>query len=158
VPDPLDSTRNILAGKYRVDGFEVQATGRITPDWQITAGYGFQDAEVVSSPRAGETGNPLANTPRHTFSLSTTYALPAWKTQIGGGVNYVSSRNTSTVPAGDGILTKVDGYATVDLMAKYDLTDKIDLQVNLINVADEFYIDQLHPNHLVPGIGRTVLF
>ena len=36
-------------------------------------------------------------------------------------------------------------------MAKYPLTDRLDLQLNVYNLTDEYYYDQIHPAHIVPG-------
>jgi catecholate siderophore receptor len=40
-------------------------------------------------------------------------------------------------------------------MAKYPLTERIDLRANVYNLADNYYIDQVHPAHLVPGAARS---
>jgi catecholate siderophore receptor len=156
VPDPNNPLLNVLGGKQRVDGFEIEATGRLTEHWQVFSGYAYMDGSVIDT--AGATtgvqpGAPLQNTPKHTLHVWTTYDLP-WRTQVGAGVNYVSSRvaRNSTVP-----YSVVPDYWTVDAMAKYHLTDKIDIQLNIINLTDERYIDQIHPAHIVPGAGRTVL-
>jgi catecholate siderophore receptor len=157
-PSAIDPTIDVLSGHQRVSGFEIQAVGRITEAWQVTAGYANMSGTVLSSPNPLEVGNSLSNTPRHTFSLWTTYEMP-WNTQVGGGMSYVSSRTTSTTPnATNGLMQRVDGYMTFDLMAKYHLTEHVDLQANLINLTDKYYLDQLHPSHIVPGPGRTALF
>jgi hypothetical protein len=33
----------------------------------------------------------------------------------------------------------------------------VDLQVNVYNLANRYYYDQLHPNHIVLGAGRSAL-
>jgi catecholate siderophore receptor len=43
-------------------------------------------------------------------------------------------------------------------MAKYPLNDKVALQLNIYNLTDNKYYDQLHPAHVVPGAGTTALF
>jgi catecholate siderophore receptor len=45
----------------------------------------------------------------------------------------------------------------VDAMVKYRVTDNIELQLNVYNIADHFYYDQVHPGHVVPGAGRSAL-
>jgi hypothetical protein len=32
------------------------------------------------------------------------------------------------------------------------------LKLNLTNFTDEYYLDQLHPFHVVPGPGLTAIF
>jgi catecholate siderophore receptor len=35
------------AGKTRVQGFELSASGKLTDKWQVFAGYAFMDSEQV---------------------------------------------------------------------------------------------------------------
>ena len=37
------------------------------------------------------------------------------------------------------------------------LNEHIDLQLNVSNIFNTFYYDQVHPSHMVPGAGRTAL-
>ena len=162
-PNPLNSLVNILAGNATADGGEIQVAGKITDPWQVIAGYGYTYAVINKSPVTGPTsdlGRRLANVPAHTASLWTTYDLP-FKLQIGGGLNVVSSRyasNTPTTVGGVAFFKEAGGYWTLGAMAKYPLTDAVSLQVNFSNLLNQRFYDQLHPSHVVPGAGRTVLF
>jgi catecholate siderophore receptor len=156
--DPNNALLQILAGNAKVDGFEFEAAGHLTEKWQIYAGYAYMFSEITSSPQ-NDIGHRLANVPMHTGNLWTTYDLPG-NFQIGGGANYVSSRFASTTPTtAGGVLfwKEVPGYYTFSAMAKYHLTEKVDIQLNVDNIADKFYYDQIHPSHVVPGAGRTAL-
>jgi catecholate siderophore receptor len=116
-------------------------------------------SEITSS-RQNDVGNRLANVPMHTANLWTTYRQP-WDIEVGGGVNYVSSRYASSTPTAVGgvnFLRKAPGYATLDAMAKYEVNEQIALQLNIYNIADTFYYDGIHPSHVIPGAGRTALF
>jgi catecholate siderophore receptor len=42
-------------------------------------------------------------------------------------------------------------------MAKYSVGAHLMLQLNVSNLTDKNYFDQLHPFHVVPGPGRTAL-
>ena len=42
-------------------------------------------------------------------------------------------------------------------MAKRALGPRVDLQLNVNNLTNEYYFDQMHPAHIVPGPGRTAL-
>ena len=42
-------------------------------------------------------------------------------------------------------------------MTCYTLTDNLALQVNVFNVANRNYIDEIHPAHIVPGAGTSGL-
>jgi catecholate siderophore receptor len=42
-------------------------------------------------------------------------------------------------------------------MAKHRLTEHVDLQINVNNIANRCYYDELHPAHIVLGPGRSAL-
>ena len=44
------------------------------------------------------------------------------------------------------------------MTAAYRPIKPLELRMNIINVADTVYFDQVHPSHVVPGAGRTFLF
>jgi catecholate siderophore receptor len=156
VPDPTNTTLNTLDGEQRVQGFEVEGVGRITDAWQVFTGYNYMIGKVIKSSTAAiaaPVGAPLTNTPRHTATLWSTYDLDRnW--QVGAGMNYVSQR----VARNTGIVERAPGYTTFDAMAKYRLTETVDFQLNVYNLTDKYYWDLLHPAHVVPGAGRTILF
>jgi len=143
-----------LTGNVRVNGFEASAAGRIRPNWQVIAGYAYLDAKIVqSSPLDGTMGMTLANTPRNSASLWTTYNLTRmW--EIGGGSTFMSTRyanNQNTVA--------VPNYVRLDATLAYH-EKKYDLRLNLLNLANRFNYDALIPSdggRSVPGIGRTAL-
>jgi catecholate siderophore receptor len=156
--DPNNALLQILAGNAKVDGFELEAAGHLAEKWQVYAGYAYMYSAITKSPN-NDIGHRLANVPMHTGNLWTTYDLPA-NFQIGGGANYVSSRFASTTPtSAGGVLfwKEVPGYYTFNAMVKYNVTEKVDIQLNVYNIADKFYYDQIHPAHVVPGAGRTAL-
>ena len=159
-PDPTNALLNVLAGQQRVEGVQVAGSGAITSRWHILSSYAFLDSRVVSSqyyPLA--VGQPLANVPKHTFNVWTTYNLPhRW--QVGAGGDYVSSRTaSSTVPFDPttGLLKQVPGYWLVNAMASKAISRRLALQANINNIANAYYYDQLHPAHIVLGPGRSVL-
>ncbi len=157
--NPADPTTDILAGNYRVLGFEFGVTGHITDRWQVFGGYSYNDAEVTSSPNPNEVGHTPPNAPRHTFSAFTEYKLPWYKIEVGGGVNWVSSRTASSTPvAGTQIIERAPGYTIGQLFAKAPINDHLTAQVNITNISNEYYYDGLHPGHIIVGSGRAALF
>jgi catecholate siderophore receptor len=153
VPDPNNAGFNMLAGVQRVDGFDVGVVGHLTEVWQINLGYSFLDGKVVeSAPGAAPVGSPLPQTPKNSFSIFTEYNLGGGF-EIGGGGTMVSSRLAqNTAP-----LKSVPGYWTFDIMGKYDISEKMSLQLNVNNIFDKYYFEGLHPWHIIPGAGRTAL-
>lgn len=155
VPDPANTQFNILAGTQRVDGFEIEVAGQITRQWQVSGGYTYLNGKTIQTVPGGPPLNsPLFNAPESSVALWTSYQLPH-RVQIGGGLNYLTRRYASVTTAP---FTYAPGYTTGDLMVKWQATDHIRLQVNVNNVADAYYFDQIHPFHIIPGEGRTALF
>lgn len=147
-------TVQVLNGLRRVDGFELGVAGHLTSKWQVFGGYTYQTSEIVKTFTAANKGNALASTPKHTVSLWSTYELP-WNLKVGGGVQYVADRYWS-----DANLGKIPNYAVFDAMAAYAIRPGVELQVNLYNLTDKFYIERVHAGggHAVAGAGRTALF
>jgi catecholate siderophore receptor len=52
---------------------------------------------------------------------------------------------------------QVPGYWVFNAMLKRPITDKLELQANVYNLLNRFYIDQPHPSHLIPGAGLSAL-
>jgi catecholate siderophore receptor len=157
-PDPANPLLNVLAGDQRVDGIQFEARGHAGRRVDFSLGYALLDSEVVSSEfYRNSIGIPLANVPRNTFTFWTSYQLPAhWNAGIGG--NYVSSRTASSTAPWDpttGLIKEVPGYWVFNTMAQHPLAEHIDFQINLFNIADRYYYDQLHPGHIVLGPGRS---
>lgn len=157
--DPTNSLLTVLSGKQRAKGFEFQTAGRFADRWSFILGYAYVDSEVVESrffPKA--VGSVLANVPKNNFTFSTTYQLP-WRITAGANGQYLSRRTaSSTVPIDPitGFVKEVPGYFTMNLMASRPISDRLSVQVNVYNIADKFYIDQVSSGRLVPGQGRSV--
>jgi catecholate siderophore receptor len=159
-PDPTNALLNVLAGTDRVNGAQIDVRARLTSRWDLLASYANLDGKVISSNYyPASIGAQLANVPRNTFNFWSTYHLPGhWETGVGG--NYVSSRTaSSTVPLDPttGLVKEVPGYWVFNAMAKHQLTEHVDLQVNVNNIANRYYYDELHPAHIVLGPGRSAL-
>ncbi|MGH9345360.1 MAG: TonB-dependent receptor domain-containing protein [Terriglobia bacterium] len=99
----------------------------------------------------------LANVPRNTLSFWSTYKLPR-RIEAGGGGEFVGSRAASSTAPTDpttGLVKEVPGYWEFNAMAKYPLTERLSLQLNVYNLADKYYYDEIHPGHIIPGAGRS---
>ena len=148
----VSATEYALSGDVRVRGGEVGLVGHITDAWQVFAGYTRLNARIVRA-LDGTQGNVPANTPQDSASLWSSYRIDEqW--EIGGGATYLSQRfaaNTNVVSVG--------GYTRWDAMVAWHLA-KVDLRLNLLNLADKQYFDALIPSdggRSIPGIGRTLL-
>ncbi|MBT9488289.1 MAG: TonB-dependent receptor [Rubrivivax sp.] len=154
--DTVDETNYILSGQRHAAGIELDFAGRITPEWELFAAYSWiPDAEVDKGARNGTTlvqgetvGQRPAMTPVHSGTVWTTYRLtPRWR--VGGGIN----ARGGVKP----LLTNFHApkFVTADLMAEYDAGPAV-FKLNVINLADKLYADQLYRGHWVPGQERTV--
>jgi catecholate siderophore receptor len=151
--------------KYYIQGFEVLAAGDITREWKLYAGYTYLQNKITAAPSAGADenfvkGQKLGNTPKHAFTLFTTYDLTSQFT-VGGGAQR-QSRVTSGVDTNpnDNVYTvSVDGYTVWDLYAAYKFNKQTQLRLNLLNVTDERYISQLADggSQGIPGRGRQAI-
>lgn len=54
-------------------------------------------------------------------------------------------------------MKQVPGYWVFNAMVKRPISDHLELQANVYNLANRFYIDQPHPSHLIPGAGLSAL-
>lgn len=153
VPDPENPGFNVLGGEQQVKGISLNITGNVFDDLQLTAGYVYLDSEMTASDTGtGPVGSRLVNVPEHSLSVWATHQLSD-QLQIGGGARYVSERlaknsaPTKSVPA----------YWTLDAMGSYRLSDRTTIKLNLSNLTDTVYYDQLHPWHVIPGPGFTAI-
>ncbi|WP_367872302.1 TonB-dependent receptor [Luteolibacter sp. Populi] len=149
--DPVTSVITIT-GEQRVQGLELGAAGRITDEWAIFGGYTYMDSEVLDSVAPLEIGNEVSNTPQHSFSLWTTYALPYGFT-IGAGTQYVDSRYNNH--SNRNTRQEVPSYTLIDAMVAYKVNDNLTFQLNGKNLADKDYVDRVGGGHFVPGEGRS---
>lgn len=147
-----DDPVQVLDGEQRVDGFEIGAAGSLTDDWWIFGGYAWLDSEIEESNVAEEVGKEVINAPEHALSVWTTYAFP-WGVEGGFGVQYVSSKYANATNT-----NRIDDSVLFDAMLGYRAFEHVAFRVNVFNLGDEFYYDRTHPQHAVPGPGRSALF
>lgn len=150
VPDPTRPGFNVLAGEHRMRGFSVSLDGMPTDRFYVSTGYAYLDGEVVRGPPGAAAGGPLANAPEHSLSFWTDI-LVTDRFDLGLGARYVDDQYAT-----NGSATKaVPGYSVFDAMARYSVSDTLTVKLNLANLTDELYFDQLHPWHVIPGPGFT---
>ena len=153
--DPDNPTITVLNGNERVDGFEVQASGRLTARWEVLSGYTYLDGVTVASGTAADVGKAMPNVAHDSFNLWSEYHLSnRW--EIGGGGNWLSRRF-----ADEAETTSVPGYVVWNAMASYRVSPRLRLQLNGYNLFNRLYYDGLYytsaaENHAIPGAGRSV--
>lgn len=142
----------VLDGNIRVRGGELGATGHLTEQWQIFAGYTRLNALIVKA-LDGTQGNVPANTPANSATVWNSFKLtPEW--ELNGGFTYLSQRYASNTN-----VVSVGGYTRWDTSIAYH-QPKYDVRLNLLNLTNKQYYDALIPSdggRAIPGIGRTAL-
>src|SRR6185312_2903797 len=159
-PDPNNPLLNVLSGNQRVDGVQVEGSGRVMKNWNLRGSYAYLDAKVTSSvyyPVA--VGARLANVPAHSLNIWDTWHLP-YHFESGFGANFISSRTASATAPTDpttGLVKQVPSYWVFNAMLEHPIAEHVTLQANLNNLTNRYYYDQLHPGHIVLGQGRAIL-
>jgi catecholate siderophore receptor len=134
-----------LAGNYKVDGIELGFAGNVTNKLQVFGGYTFMNSKIVnggtSTSGSATNGKQMANIPRNSYSLWSTYMLLP-KLTVGGGAFYTSkiygnTANTKWVP----------GYTRFDAMASYVINKNMNLQLNIQNLSNKIYYSQAYASH-----------
>jgi len=157
INDPEHPGAIVLAGNQKVDGIELNATGHLTQDWEILAGFIYLDPRTVSNPTPGVSGRLLINSARAAANLWTEYYIDDhWEVGTGGnflGRRYADLANTATIPS----------YFVWNGMVEYKVNDNYSLQMNITNIMDRVYYDNAYytspsENHITPGAGRTFTF
>ncbi len=140
----------VLAGRQRVKGVEVGASGRINETWMAFASYAFMDSAIVDSANPGEAGRDLALTPEHTASLWLSGNVTR-RLLVGGGLQYMDAvfRNTITD-------LQVPRYWLSNATVAYELNSHLTLRIKVTNLGDTHYVDRVGGGHYVPGPGRAV--
>ncbi len=165
----------VLDGGSRVDGISLGATGKITPNWEITANYTYLDPKLLQSvsdfclanpsTACGNSaanpdpakGAPIQNTPDHSGSLFTTYRLPFGLT-IGYGVTYQGTFAFSLPTLAAPVPVRSDDYWVHNAYVSYDFTPNLTAQVNVKNFTDELYYTRIRNNGwATPGDARAAV-
>lgn len=122
-------------------GIDLDASGEVLPGWNLFFGYSYLDVKGLSYRRD----------PSHVFRLSTTYTLPGAlnRLTIGGSLSSQSSTQWSTNPGRplgggryDASNLTVSGYMLANLMARVQVTQQVQLSVNVNNLTDRTYYRQ----------------
>jgi catecholate siderophore receptor len=157
VQDPTDLLYYQI-GKKRVQGVEINAVGKITDDWAISAGFTTMNATVETGTNVSQDGSSdLAYNPKKAFTSWMTYHLP-FDLTIGAGARYNGEMKRGT----DGAVGTPDhtqGYWVFDAMASYPVNRHFDLQLNVYNLADKKYVAAINKSgyRYTPGITRSAM-
>ncbi|NIE74273.1 TonB-dependent siderophore receptor [Pantoea sp. Ap-967] len=141
VEGTLDEQAYKAAKGTETKGIDMEVSGEVLPGWQIMAGYSHARTEDAEGERQ------LTQLSMDTFRFWNTYRFQGDlnKLTVGAGVSWNSgiSLYYSSLKA----RATQDDYWVANLMARYQLTEKLAATVNLNNILDEKYYS---------GIGGSV--
>lgn len=147
----VDSSTGLITSSgdsERTQGLELGLTGRVTRDWQVTAGYTFLDAQYTGGTNPG---NRVQYTAKHAATLWTTYQVTR-ELLVGTGFNFQSSRVTNAANTGE-----VPYDLTIDALVSYQVSDNLRFNVNGYNLFNRDNYTQIFGTRAVLSQGRTVI-
>ncbi|AVJ25846.1 TonB-dependent siderophore receptor [Achromobacter spanius] len=135
------------AGEVQSDGVDLELVGKITPNWDISAGYTYTRAKYLSDTNPDNVGKRFNADmiPQRMFKLWTNYsfgpedfggALSGWS--VGGGVNAQSNIYTSS--ARQGGVKYSGGYAIYSARVGYRFNANWDASLLVSNLFDRTYV------------------
>jgi len=122
-------------GQERARGFEIDVAGRLTDNFNLTANYAFNIAEITESENPEEIGTIKENAPKHQGGFWGTYTFTEGKLSGIGfslGGNFVTERNTFEENL------EIPSYAVFNGAANYQV-DRLEISVNVNNIFDKTY-------------------
>ncbi|MGL5839875.1 MAG: TonB-dependent receptor, partial [Sphingorhabdus sp.] len=143
-PDPANPLSTINIGKTRTKGIELSVTGRILRDWQVSAGYTWQDGVL-----RGNDSVRLGQLPKHQFSLWNRYDF---SDALGVGLGVIHQSSQFAAIRTSPTTTRLPSFTRVDAAVFYDISEKVQLQANVENLFDTGYFADAHNNNnITPG-------
>ncbi len=142
---------------------EVGLVGKLTDNWEISAGVAKMETEVERG-LANQNGLQITWSPELTFTSWTTYHTP-FGLSIGGGFRYVDSVIRPVELEQRAAAAESDQHAQHARLlggrpdGGYEINEKVSLQLNAYNLTDEFYVSTLNNSgaRYSPGAPRSGL-
>jgi catecholate siderophore receptor len=138
-PDPNNVTATINIGETRTKGAEIALSGRITPGWQISGGYTYQDAVL-----RGNGFVRLAQVPEHQFALWNRFDF---NRNVGAGLGVVHQSSQFAAIRTAANTTRLPGFTRVDAALFLKASERLELQLNVENLLDTKYFSDAHNNN-----------
>ncbi|MGE7955563.1 TonB-dependent siderophore receptor [Pseudomonas sp. NPDC089530] len=140
-PGAGPNTFYISGGKVRSQGFELESSGYLTPDWSLFAGYTYTTTEYLKDTSSSSGARYAEFTPRHLLRLWSQYDLP-WQDRrwsLGAGVQAQSDFSTQS----GSVSMEQGGYALLNARVAYRIDEHWTASVNGNNLADRKYYQSL---------------
>lgn len=126
---------------YRIQGIDIEASGKITDRWSIFGGIVLMDSKVTKSNIVGNVGLPLANVAHQSFSLLTKYKFDGdW--ELGGQAVFRSKVYGGTFGANTGTL--IPSYWRFDAFVEKKIDAHWTMKLYAQNLTNKLYYDTLY--------------
>jgi catecholate siderophore receptor len=138
-PDPANPLVTINVGETRTKGLELALTGRITPQWQVSGGYTYQDATL-----RGNDFVALGQVPKHQASLWNRYDF---SDAFGAGLGVIHQSSQFAAIRTTATTTRLPAFTRVDAALFFDVSEAVQVQLNVENLFDTDYFSDAHNNN-----------
>jgi iron complex outermembrane receptor protein len=142
------STQNLgNIPKTRINGFELEATARLLPNFDVNAAIGYTDSEIKAFPDASVIGNEAPQISRYTLNLGAQYAGPLTDSIDGlFRVDYRRTGKTWWEPFNTTVREPID---VVDARAGLTFAGGVSVTAFASNLFNEIYNAEFSPGGFV---------
>ncbi|MFC5473520.1 TonB-dependent siderophore receptor [Paraherbaspirillum soli] len=125
------------------EGLELELSGELAKGWQGSLGY------TVMTVKDKDGNAAKTYVPKKLLRMATTYRLPQLdQLTVGASVNWQGKTSYAQSAA---INTVQQGYALLNLMARYDISKQLSVSANLNNVANKKHLSSLYASQAYYG-------
>jgi iron complex outermembrane receptor protein len=133
--DLVNPALSVQGGSQSSRGAEFTASAALAPGWRVDANAAYTDAqfdELLESGGVSRAGKRPANVPKVSANAWLGYRGDEWRAAAGlryVGKRFIDNGNVQALPA----------YTTVDASLGWNVSRKLQLQLNLRNLTDKLY-------------------
>lgn len=144
-------------GAAQIDGVELGIAGNVTDKLSLSGGAVYMDTKVTNSATATNIGRPLANVAEQSATIQAKYqATP--KLAVGGAVVHQGKMRNGVFAAAT---QQVPSSNRLDVMAEYQFSKKLGLQLNVKNATDKTIYEAMYRSaspftYVAPGRTSSV--
>lgn len=138
-PDPANPLLTVNVGETRTKGVEFSVAGQVTSVWQVHGGYSYQDATL-----AGNDFVRLGQVPKHQASLWNRFDF---NDRLAAGVGIIHQSSQFAAIRTSATTTRLPAFTRVDAALYYDVSDNVQVQLNVENLFDTAYFSDAHNNN-----------
>ena len=151
-----------LSGKRHTAGVELDVVGRLGPQWEVYGSYTWVPVATIdqagsAAAAQASVGQRVGLTPKQSGALWVSYqATPKLRVALGAH-GATENRPLSGTTGAASATARVPGFVVADAMIEYKFTPDVYVQLNVNNLSNKAYGDQLYPGFTILGAKRQVL-